>query len=499
MRRNEPSAAPDIQLGAGARGIGIRPGRARRFARGSRAAGRPIAWPRGAAGRRGLCPRCSSCASWHGFRDPASMRRGTPGARNTARRLVRRAPRAWTPGPGGISLRPSSSAPHRRCDRSRLPTGTRPSPAGRALGAGRAPDSMPAGIPDTPGIGGCRSPEHRTAEPGRARATAGPRRDCTAATDGVAARCRRRTIRGMDTWKFYGITHADHVVCNPTSSERLDELIGLLDLPPGAAVWEAACGKGELLVRLAERHRIRGTGVDISPYEIVVARERAAARVPAAELTFIEGDAAAHPPEPASVDLAVCLGASWIWGGHRGTLQALRRFAKPGGLVLVGEPYWRREPEPGVPGGSRAGGRRPLDAPRQRRDRRGGGPDAPLRSPQPRRGLGPLRAPPGPRGRAVRPRPPRRPRRRRAADPSPPRRRCVPALGPRHPRLVDLPLPGARLTSRPEALGEREDPGVRHESRRGGRSGRQARGSSSSSVRPLTASSQVQASRSGGS
>ena len=150
----------------------------------------------------------------------------------------------------------------------------------------------------------------------------------------------------MDTWKYFGITHADHVVCNPTSSDRFDEVIGLLDLAPGATVWEAACGKGELLVRLAERLGVRGTGVDMSPYEIVVARERAAARVPAADLTFIEGDAAAHPPEPASVDLAVCLGASWIWGGHRGTLQALRGFARPGGLVLVGEPYWRLEPDP---------------------------------------------------------------------------------------------------------------------------------------------------------
>jgi SAM-dependent methyltransferase len=150
----------------------------------------------------------------------------------------------------------------------------------------------------------------------------------------------------MDTWKFYAITHADHEVCNPTSTERLDELIGLLDLAPGATVWEAACGKGELLVRLAERRRVRGTGVDMSPYEIAVARERAAARAPAAKLMIIEGDAAAHPPEPASVDLAACLGASWIWSGHRGTLQALRGFTKPGGLVLVGEPHWRREPDP---------------------------------------------------------------------------------------------------------------------------------------------------------
>jgi SAM-dependent methyltransferase len=148
----------------------------------------------------------------------------------------------------------------------------------------------------------------------------------------------------MDTWKYYGITHADHLVCNPTSAERLDELVGLLGLAPGARVWEAACGKGELLIRLAERYRIAGVGVDLSPYELPVARERAAARVPAADLVFMEGDAAGHAPEPASVDLAACLGASWIWDGHRGTLRALRAAARPGGLVVVGEPYWKREP-----------------------------------------------------------------------------------------------------------------------------------------------------------
>jgi SAM-dependent methyltransferase len=150
----------------------------------------------------------------------------------------------------------------------------------------------------------------------------------------------------MDRWRYYAITHADHVVCNPTSPERMDELIGLLDLPPAAHVWEAASGKGELLVRLAERYEVSGTGVDLSPYEIVIARERAAARVPDAAIRFVEGDAAQHVPEPGSADLAVCLGASWIWGGHRGTLQALAEVARPGGLVLVGEPYWKREPDP---------------------------------------------------------------------------------------------------------------------------------------------------------
>lgn len=150
----------------------------------------------------------------------------------------------------------------------------------------------------------------------------------------------------MDMWRYYGITHADHVVCNPSSPARLDEIIELLHLPRGVAVWEAGSGKGEFLVRLAERYGIRGIGVDRSPIEVPVARARAAARVPDADLWFIEADAATVPADDASVDLAICLGASWIWGGHRGTLRELRRITRPGGLVLVGEPYWIREPDP---------------------------------------------------------------------------------------------------------------------------------------------------------
>ena len=156
----------------------------------------------------------------------------------------------------------------------------------------------------------------------------------------------------MDTWKFYGITHADHLYCNPLGADRLDELVELLELPPGARIVEVACGKGELLVRLAERYGVLGLGVDLSPWEVAVARERAAARVPDAGLELVLGDAATYPFEPASADLAICLGASWIWAGHRGTLAALARIARPGALVLVGEPYWRREPDPAYLGAS---------------------------------------------------------------------------------------------------------------------------------------------------
>ena len=69
----------------------------------------------------------------------------------------------------------------------------------------------------------------------------------------------------MDTWKFYDITHREHVACNPTSEEKLARLVGLLRLPPAAGVVDIACGKGEFLIRLVEAYGVRCTGIDISP------------------------------------------------------------------------------------------------------------------------------------------------------------------------------------------------------------------------------------------
>jgi SAM-dependent methyltransferase len=151
----------------------------------------------------------------------------------------------------------------------------------------------------------------------------------------------------MDMWKFFNITHREHVLCNPTSLEKLEQLITLISLKPGARVLDIATGKGEFLIRLAERHRqMTGTGVDFSPYCIADVRKKKQERVPDAQLHFLEMDGAKYVPETfESFDLAACIGASWIFGGHLETLKALYKMAAPESWVVVGEPYWRQEPE----------------------------------------------------------------------------------------------------------------------------------------------------------
>jgi len=148
----------------------------------------------------------------------------------------------------------------------------------------------------------------------------------------------------MDLWKFYRIISMHNNIGSPTSATKRDELIALLKLPSGAAIIDIGCGRGETLTRVAERYDVSGVGVDLSPYCVEDTQRKLRERVPSAPIEILEMDGADYKPGR-MFDLTMCIGASWVYGGHRGTLQTLKSMTKPGGLVWVGEPYWLKEPE----------------------------------------------------------------------------------------------------------------------------------------------------------
>ena len=134
----------------------------------------------------------------------------------------------------------------------------------------------------------------------------------------------------MDMWKFYDITHRNHVICNPTSGEKLGHLVEQLRLPAGVRVIDIACGKGEFLIRLAEAYGVDCLGIDLSPFFIAEARKRLEVRAPEAEVAFREMDAAEfEPKEPHSFTVASCLGAFASHFTH-GSRSIETRSRKPG-------------------------------------------------------------------------------------------------------------------------------------------------------------------------
>jgi SAM-dependent methyltransferase len=127
------------------------------------------------------------------------------------------------------------------------------------------------------------------------------------------------------------IAHGDLRLWNPLSEEALDEAIELLDLPPGARVLDVACGRAEVLRRVAERYDVRPQGYDSDPALVESAP---------AELGVEARDA---PPD-GPFELVVCIASSHALGGFPAALDTLHELTVPGGQVLLGEGYWRRPP-----------------------------------------------------------------------------------------------------------------------------------------------------------
>ena len=61
------------------------------------------------------------------------------------------------------------------------------------------------------------------------------------------------------------------------------------------------------------------------------------------QVKFIHGDAAGFVSDE-KAGVAACLGATWIAGGVVGTIELLAQSLRTGGIILVGEPYWRQLP-----------------------------------------------------------------------------------------------------------------------------------------------------------
>ncbi len=147
----------------------------------------------------------------------------------------------------------------------------------------------------------------------------------------------------MDIPRVFTIRESSHRIHNPFTSQKLEVLGQALDLAAGAHILDPASGSGEMLCTWARDHQVIGTGVDLSSDFTRQAIARSVELGVTDKVTFIHGDAAGYvAAEP--VDLAACVGATWIGGGVTGTIDLLQRSLRPGGTMLIGEPYWRREP-----------------------------------------------------------------------------------------------------------------------------------------------------------
>ena len=147
----------------------------------------------------------------------------------------------------------------------------------------------------------------------------------------------------MDIPRIFTITESAHRIHNPITPEKLATLGAALRLEAGAQVLDLGSGSGEMLCTWARDHGVGGVGVDMSQLFTEQAKLRAQELGVADKITFIHGDAAGFVSNE-KVNVAACVGATWIGGGVAGTVKLLSRSLRAGGIILIGEPYWRQLP-----------------------------------------------------------------------------------------------------------------------------------------------------------
>jgi precorrin-6B methylase 2 len=126
---------------------------------------------------------------------------------------------------------------------------------------------------------------------------------------------------------------------NPVSDEKLGLLADHIRLSEGQRVLDIGAGRCGPTITYARERGCTVTAVE--PYADFLDDGRAF--VDDAGLTdrftFVEAKATDAQFEPDSFDVAMCLGATFAYGGLDGTLEALTPLVVRGGHVVCGEPF----------------------------------------------------------------------------------------------------------------------------------------------------------------
>ncbi len=145
----------------------------------------------------------------------------------------------------------------------------------------------------------------------------------------------------MDHQDYWAIAEADIDIQNPVTDRKLRLLDDYCDIRDGLRVLDIGCGKAWVMRQWAERFAIDGTGLDINPAFLDVARRKPPAR---GKLQFIQTTAETFPAEPAGYDVVICLGASFALGGFVQAVDWMTSVTKPGGAVVIGDLTLKHRP-----------------------------------------------------------------------------------------------------------------------------------------------------------
>lgn len=150
----------------------------------------------------------------------------------------------------------------------------------------------------------------------------------------------------MNFFDLVNISHKYMEIINPSSHEKILDIGKILGVNQKSRIIDFGCGYGEVLAVWAKNFGISGIGIEIREHACNRARNKMQEQGISERIEIVHGNGAEYQFEEHSFDFALCIGASFIWGGYRPTIQAIKEAIKADGKLVIGEPYWLKEDVP---------------------------------------------------------------------------------------------------------------------------------------------------------
>ena len=149
----------------------------------------------------------------------------------------------------------------------------------------------------------------------------------------------------MEFFELMDISHKYLEILNPSSHEKILAVGDVLNLDSDSRVIDFGSGKGEMLALWAEKFGISGTGVDISEQFCETAITMIKERSLDDRIEIVVANGSEYMTDEI-YDAGLCIGATFIWGGFKETIQAMKKYVKPEGKLAIGEVYWLKSDIP---------------------------------------------------------------------------------------------------------------------------------------------------------
>jgi len=136
---------------------------------------------------------------------------------------------------------------------------------------------------------------------------------------------------------------------SPINDSKLNRLIDIVELTPESCAIDFGCGNGEFLIRLNQASNATCLGVDIDE-SLIAAANAKLSDLPGVRVEFRQSDVATLSLDHRAFNLAVCMGSSHAFSegesAYGRALESMQKLLKPNGMILIGEGYWKRKPDP---------------------------------------------------------------------------------------------------------------------------------------------------------